>query len=236
MFKQEFDKVWTAGLGAVTPSTMIMTPIWPTDLISNVLIANIPQLVFSVLYFMSNSVLTNMTLAGEWDNLALERKGLRVSTRPRGNQRSTHFLSLPWRFAIPLIIHSALLHWLLSQSLFFVRIVAYTPDGRLDRSYDTVTVGYSPLAIVIGLAVGLVLPAGLIFLGSRRFKSGMPVAGSCSLAISAACHPSLKDKDREGIECRLLQWGVEVRGNEEGWHCGFSDREVAEPQDGMVYQ
>lgn len=28
----------------------------------------------------------------------------------------------------------------------------------------------------------------LFGIGFKRFKSGMPVAGSCSLAIAAACH------------------------------------------------
>ncbi|KAL4945746.1 hypothetical protein BDV06DRAFT_229945 [Aspergillus oleicola] len=237
--------IWTSGLGAVNTQTMIDTLGWPGGLIPNVLIANIPQLIFSFLYFMSNAILTNITLASEWDNFALQRKGLRVSTRPRGHQRRTHFLSLPFRFGIPLMLLSALLHWLMSQSIFLVRIKAYSEWGERNKSYDSMTVGYSPPAIVIGLCVGVLLPVGLVVMGSREFRTGMPVAGSCSLAIAAACHLGGKGAacvaggDGVGVERRRLKWGVESWrvgvGHGDTKHCAFSDGEVVIPCDGAVY-
>ncbi|KAL6232306.1 hypothetical protein BDW75DRAFT_218083 [Aspergillus navahoensis] len=231
------DGIWTSGLAAVSTKTMIESLNWPRGLIPNVLIANIPQLIFSGLYFMSNSILTNMTLSGEWANFSLHRKGLRVSSRPRGHQRRTHFLSLPFRFGIPLITLSALLHWLMSQSLFLVRIIAYTEILERDASSDTITVGYSPPAIVIGLCVGMLLPIGLLLLGCRKFRSGMPVAGSCSMAIAAACHPRCRtEEDRKSLEYRPLKWGVEPYQQGENWHCAFSDGRVMKPEDGTVYQ
>ncbi|KAL4748930.1 hypothetical protein BDW72DRAFT_195371 [Aspergillus terricola var. indicus] len=231
------EGIWTSGLAAVSTNTMIQSLDWPRGLIPNVLIANIPQLIYSGLYFMSNSILTTMTLSGEWANLSLHRKGLRVSSRPRGHQRRTHFLSLPLRFGVPLIIISALLHWFMSQSLYLVRIIAYTSIQTRNAAYDTMTLGYSPLAIVIGLCVGMLLPAGLVLLGCQRFKSGMPVAGSCSMAIAAACHPkSQTEEDRANLEYQRLMWGVEAYQEEEVWHCAFSDGKVVKPEDGTEYQ
>ncbi|KAL4799209.1 hypothetical protein BDV19DRAFT_385460 [Aspergillus venezuelensis] len=240
------SSIWTSGLGAVNTETMIDALGWPGGLIPNVLIANIPQLIFSFLYFMSNAILTNMTLASEWDNFALHRKGLRVSKKPAFHQRRTHFLSLPFRFGVPLMLLSALLHWLMSQSIFLVRVMAYSASGSREMSFDTMTVGYSPPAIVVRLCVGVLLPVGLVVLGTGKLGTGMPVAGSCSLAVAAACHPRMKGGDAHigagdgvGIEYRRLRWGVESRGSGIGevdsGHCAFSDGEVIPPTDGAIY-
>ncbi|KAL3481374.1 hypothetical protein BJX99DRAFT_164303 [Aspergillus californicus] len=228
------DRIWDSGLASVDTKTMIDSLDWPGGLIPNTLIANIPQLIFSVLYFMSNSVLTSMTLAVEWNSFSLKRKGLRVSSPPQGQQRRTHFLSLPYRYGVPLITLSTLLHWLMSQSIFLVRILAWTQWGERNPSGDTMTVGYSPPAIVIGLCVGALLPAGLVLMGRRRFRSGMPVAGSCSLAIAAACHPQTRED--EEIEYQLLKWGVELDQTGDVGHCTFSSENVQPPEDGIIYR
>jgi hypothetical protein len=227
--------LWTSGLASINTKTMIDTLNWPGGLIPNTLIANTPQLIFSALYFMCNAILTNMALAAEWDRFAISRKGLRVSTPPQGHQRRTHFLSLPYRYGVPLIALSTLLHWLISQSIFLVRIVVYR-DGERERSGDTMTVGYSPPAIVIGVCVGVLLPAGLLFTGRRRFRSGMPVAGSCSLAVAAACHSRSAGGKSEDIEYERLRWGVEPCSEGGIGHCAFSSAKVDMPVDGATYQ
>ncbi|KAL3448253.1 hypothetical protein BJX65DRAFT_275360 [Aspergillus insuetus] len=227
--------LWTSGLASINTKTMIDTLNWPGGLIPNTLIANTPQLIFSVLYFMCNAILTNMALAAEWDRFAIIRKGLRVSTPPQGHQRRTHFLSLPYRYGVPLIGLSALLHWLISQSIFLVRIVVYT-NGDREPSGDTMTVGYSPPAIVIGVCVGVLLPVGLLLAGRRRFQSGMPVAGSCSLAIAAACHPRSKETESEETEYNRLKWGIEPCVQGEVGHCAFSSARVEMPTDGASHR
>lgn len=231
------DGVWDSGLGAVQQNTMVNDVNWPEELVPNVLIANIPQLIYSVLYVLSNGILTNMTLAGEWDTFSQDRKGLRVSTSPQGYQRTSHFLSLPYRYGLPLITLSALIHWLISQSIFLVSANAYDEPTRRRPGFDIMALGYSPLAIIITVCVGILLPAALLLMGCRRFKSGMPIAGGCSLAIAAACHPRAKtDDDEFDIEYRLLQWGVEPCQPGAIGHCAFSDADVTAPDDGVVYQ
>ncbi|KAL3463519.1 hypothetical protein BJX64DRAFT_276406 [Aspergillus heterothallicus] len=226
--------IWTSGLASINTKTMIDSLGWPGGLIPNTLIANIPQVIFSLLYFMCSAILTNMALSSEWDRFAITRKGLRVSTPPQGHQRRTHFFSLPYRYSVPLIAISALLHWLMSQSIFLVRIVAYR-NGERDTGGDTMTVGYSPPAIVIGVSVGILLPLGLVLTGLRQFRSGMPVAGSCSLAITAACHSH--NADRLEMEYKRLKWGV-VESSTDGdiGHCAFSDEKVDMPVDGRLYR
>ncbi|KPI43030.1 uncharacterized protein AB675_1873 [Cyphellophora attinorum] len=158
------------------------------QIMAAVFAANAPQAIMSFLYINLNAYLTVMWLASEFTDFATERKPLRVS-RPKGLQRGTHFLQLPYKISLPLMIFSALLHWLLSQSIFLAVVQEFDSNGDL---YDPVAVascGFSPLAMI------LVLVAVLLLLGTtigvswfRWLKGGIPVAGSCSAAISAACH------------------------------------------------
>ncbi|KAB8263109.1 hypothetical protein BDV32DRAFT_9105 [Aspergillus pseudonomiae] len=229
-------QIWS-GLGITNTDTLISGNAWPPSLITNTIIANTPQVVFSMLYFVSNSVLTAMTLAAEWSNYALYRKGLRVSSTPQGSQRTTYFLSLPYTYAIPLLVFSTVLHWLISQSLFLVNVETYNMQLERFRSFDFATCGYSPVAIVSAIVVGGVMLLGLVGLGFRRFASGMPVAGSCSRAIAAACYPG-SSVEGDGVETMPLQWGVVDEGTADGvgiGRCAFSGGEVAMPSDGVVY-
>lgn len=86
---------------------------------------------------------------------------------------------------------------------------------------DSATCAYSPVGIISSVPVGAFMLACLIGIGCRRFKSGMPVAGSCSLAIAAACHSSYVQKEDDvndenddaeklGAEYLPLKWGVET--------------------------
>lgn len=164
-------------------------------MVANSLVANLPQLIFSMLYFACNGLITTMALAHEWSQYAIQRKGLRVSAEPMGSPRSTYFLSLPYRYAIPFIIPSTLVHWLISESLFLVMIEAYTVGMERDPTNDIITCGYSAVAIVATVSVGAVALGALIGLSFKRFKSGMPVTGSCSLALAASCHANTSPAD-----------------------------------------
>jgi hypothetical protein len=160
-----------------------------------------------------------MLLANEWDSYAVERKGLRISsTRPRGAQRSKYFLQLPYRFSLPLVLFSLLFHSLVSQSIFVVNITMldYTGQsfpGGSNNIGHLLTLGYSPIAIIFSIALGGCLILCLISFGFLPFKTGMPIAGSCSISISAACHTvvSCVKGDSESIAKRKLKWG-EIAG------------------------
>lgn len=89
----------------------------------------------------------------------------------------------------------------------------------------------------------------LVGLSFRPLESGMPVAGSCSLAIAAACHPEFdpnRDAENEGGDVDSwneeedmgllpVQWGaVPVDGPME--HYSFTSGHVEMPQKGREYQ
>lgn len=190
-----------------------------------------------------------MNMAAEWSGYAVNRKGLRVSGSPSLSQRSNYFLSLPYRYAIPLMAVSALLHWLISRSLFIVGIEAYSPNMEREQGDDILTCGYSPVAIVSSIAVGGFMFFCVVGLGFRLFESGMPVVGSCSFTISAACHPTF-DPNRKGngevdegtewenededMALLPVQWGsVPVVGSV--GHCSFTSGDVEEPHGEQTY-
>ncbi|XPS76152.1 hypothetical protein M3J07_008208 [Ascochyta lentis] len=248
---RSFSGLASLGLGAVDPRVMIASGLGITGLVSNSLIANSPQLVLSISYFTYNAYFTNMLLGYEWISYAQKRKGLRLSRTPNGEQRSTYFLQLPYRFGIPLVALSGILHWLISQSIFLVSIDLYdymdnnSAAGqawlRLKAGWDEnrpmsiTTCGYSPIAIIFVLVIGWLMLIALLGVGFIPYKHSMPLAGSCSMAISAACHPEMSGQEQ--LSTQKLQWGVEtaVRDHEGVGHCSFSASPVGSPVEGHTY-
>ncbi|OCK80650.1 hypothetical protein K432DRAFT_434615 [Lepidopterella palustris CBS 459.81] len=237
------SQLWKLGFGAVSPFTMIRWGVPRTGvsgLILNVAIANSPQLVFSFQYFTYNGLTTTMSLASEWSRFAHNRKGLRVSLNPKGSQRSTYFLSLPYRIGIPLMVMSGTIHWLISQSLFLVSVNAYDKRDSFrgtepSKDLSFMTCGFSPSPIVAAVGASALFFVAIIALSLRRLKSGMPVVGSCSAAIAAACQPG-RDSYKEEAAWEKVQWGVTEDGSRAVGHCGFSMDVVELPVDGQCYE
>ncbi|KAK1977013.1 hypothetical protein LZ30DRAFT_602218 [Colletotrichum cereale] len=208
-------------------------------LLFNVILANIPQVIMSLLYFNYNALLTSISLVTEWDRFGSEKKGLRVSSEPRGAQRETYFLQLPYRYSLPLAAFSGGLHWLISQSIFLVNLEVYSPDPdnvmNLQSSADTdiTSCGWSPLGVLFVISAGVAMIVFLVASGWRRLRfGGIPVAGSCSAAISAACHPGFYE---ENAWEKPLRWGVVPEPESEPRHCSFSSQPTEGPVEGQLY-
>jgi hypothetical protein len=236
------DKSLTAlaniGLGHSSSQTMITG--WAISsmrnrsaaIILSVLVANTPQIVLSFLYFSVNGICTCMSLSAEWASYSVSRssaprgfaKTLRTSD-PVGSQRSTYFLQLPFRFAIPLIVVSTLLHWLISQSIFTAVITIYDELGNLKEKFAVTTCGFSPFAMILVIVAGFLLLLAVGGLGSMKLDPGMRVVGSCSAAISAACHVQTKsEKERWDLVQGPMVWGdIGALGNSDDF--GFADAE-----------
>lgn len=205
-----------------------------SPIIANVLFANLPQMAISLVYVLNNNVLTCMLLAHEWASFATKRKALRT-TQPQGQQRSTYWLQLPYRYILPLMGTMAVLYWLISRSIFLVQLDIYDNNGILVPGRRINACGYSLPAIVLALAVGGALILALIICSFRRLEAGIPVVGSCSLAISAAC----SNDQGQGSSLKPLQYGVltsrspDVDGTQ---FVGFTCAEVAPLVSGVVYR
>ena len=226
----EVVSIWSVGFGAVNTNA-ILDP--SRSLLAMILLANTPQLLLSILYILYNGMYTCMLAASEWSRFALQRKGLRVSS-PHGSQRSTYWLQLPWLYSLPLSITAAILHWLTSQSIFLVKIDAYDPRQQPDVYNSLLGCGYSAYALAITIIVGSVMLLTLVANGLRRLDSTMPLAGSCSLAISAACHRPSEDSDAGLFP---IQWGAVSHGTEEEGpgHCCFTSLDIETPIEGQQY-
>ncbi|KAI9924291.1 hypothetical protein MW887_007241 [Aspergillus wentii] len=232
---------WNLGFG--TENVNILVEGYKNlPIINYVVLANTPQFIVTISYYFYNSVVTSMLAAAEYSSYGVERKPLRVSWPKKGSsQRSTYWLSIPYQYGIPLLITYAALHWLISQSLFYVKVVPYDLNQHRSDENITSTLGYSPIAIFIALLVGILMVLALFVPACcRRFKSIMPVAGSCSTAISAACHTP-PGEDRETVALKEVMWGetmpmpdeMEIEANT--FHCGFSARQVLRPSRETFY-
>ena len=237
--------IFRLGLGALDPRALIGSRQLSTDLVALALLANTPQVLLSFLYFAYNGLFTAMLMGYEWVSYAHKQKGLRVSRRPSGMQRSTYSLQLPYRFSITLAVLSGVLHWSVSQSIFVVSFDLYDEFGEVDdfRQYSaspitpiTKTCGYSPIAMLLAVIVGSLMVIALVGFGYIPYRSGMPLAGSCSLAISATCHPVQQSKAKD---CTLseekLQWGVVSTSPDGIGHCAFSSVRVGSLTKGCLY-
>jgi hypothetical protein len=186
----------SAGFGKTIPealSSWTLPEDENTGIIASTVMSNVPQLVFSVLYMLFNNVVTRLFLAEEWSRFRRHRKGLRVSDKTTGEQRSTYTLTIPLRFGILLQGSSLLIHWLALQSIFFAKIDQYLPQNVPAPSKTTC--GCSPLAIILTLVVVLVSVVITIAIGQQHTNVDMPLVGSCSRAIAAACHSPEGDDD-----------------------------------------
>ena len=228
---QSISYMQSLGFGVVNAVSLINISLGSgmTGLHLNILVANSPQVLLSFLFLTYNCLFTCMLMGHEWSGYAHVRKPLRV-TSPAGSQRSTYRLQLPYKYGIPLLVLSATLHWLVSQSLFLARIV-YVDDQNVRNKFIMDTLGYSCLAILMVIGLGSIAVIVGILHGLRRYKPGVPLAGSCSAAISAACHRPNEDVD---AAYKPVMWGAVESSGPVG-HCCFTSFEVTKPVVGQKY-
>ena len=201
------------------------------SLIFTTLVANSPQVLLTFLYFSYNGIFTCMLQGKEWNEYAHKRRTLRVSS-PKGMQRSTYRLQLPYRYGIPLLIVSGILHWFVSQSIFLARVTVLDSFDNEVPEASVSTCGYSLIAIISVMVLGAVVVFLGIHIGFRRYKVGMPFAGSCSAAISAACHPPQSDTN---AFLKPVMWGVVSHESDGVGHCSFTSFQVKKPIKGRFY-
>ena len=229
-------------IGSLNPATFIFGWDVPqqgnSGLVGNVLVANSPQVILSMIYYTYNSLFTCFLAGREWSSYAVQRKGLRVSKVPHGQQRSTYFLQLPYVVALPLMVLSGLLHWLTSQSIFLVSVMEKTQVVSSNDMDEFLTCGYSPPAILAVVLLGLAMVGSVSIIGMRTFKSGMPIVATSSACISALCHVPEVEEEVDAAY-RPLSWGVvQMLGkNTQALgvnHCSYTTQQVRMPEEGEL--
>ena len=194
---------------------------------SGVLRANLPQLGVSTLYLCCNAMFSNLFKIREWNSYGTRRQGLRVtSPQPGSAQRSTYFLAFPLKYSLPFLGFFAVIHWLVSQTLFLTRTFGIYPGGRLLLS----RLGFSPIGLLCTI-LSLTLLV-LLCLGSAFYRVTWRIPAACgeSAIIGAACHPPPGEKD---THLKRVQWGV-TNIREDGLaECSFSCEPVQALIDGQ---
>lgn len=201
-----------------------------TLLLQHVVLVNLPRVIVSCLYFTFNAVITSMVSADEWSRYTVQRKALRT-TDPRGAQRSTYWLGLPWTYALSMGFANFILHWLISQSIFLSRSEVVDTGGQVDpMSYFQIAT--SPSAFLASILFATIMGLAARLIGMRKLKPSVLV-GNNSLAIAAACHPP---DDDIGAELKKVNWGA-VSHERDGipGHCCFTSKDVVEPRRGRLY-
>ncbi|KAF3797185.1 hypothetical protein GCG54_00009155 [Colletotrichum gloeosporioides] len=192
------------------------------SLISNVLLANTPQIVISLVYLFYNNVFTCMVMAHEYARFA-SSPGLTASSEAHSG------------CIVPIMVIMAFVHWSISRSIYLVQLEIYDNNGELIPGRSINGCGYSPPPILLSLCLGgamIPLPLGL---SARKLGPGMPIAGSCSLAISAPAHAGQDEVDAAACH---LQYGViseDGTGGRDRRQVGFPSRLVEKPVSGETY-
>jgi hypothetical protein len=227
--------LWNQGLGSIDPNAVFPSSNVAGDdasILKDVVLVNLPQLLLSILYFLYNGMFTTMLAGYEWSLFGSQRRTLRVSS-PRHQQRSTYWLQLPWRYSIPLIAFLSLMHFLVSRSLFLVRILVFDYNSLPEPSKNISACGFSPLAILVVIIALLVMMVFLLVCSLRALPLGGPVVGTCSWVISAACHSPVDEVD---AAFKAVKWGVTEPGSvDKPGHCCLSSHKVEEPVVDCMY-
>jgi hypothetical protein len=172
-------------------------------------------------------VYTSVVSADEFSRFSSHQKAL-MTTNPRGEQRPTYWLSLSWTYGLPIALSSAVLHWLISQSIFIARTGNLDTHGQPEPILY-LEVGFSTLEILRALLFASDMVSGTILNGFRKLKPGVQVGDK----ITAACQSPKKDID---AQVRRVQWGA-VENPEGGrpGHCCLTSQDVESPRLGELY-
>ena len=226
--------LWQLGFGLNTKTSALLTNLDGSPA-SLAMISNIPQLFLAIVTLVTNAAFVEMTQADEYVRFLAKRATLRVST-PSGKQRGTYLLGMPYRYAIPILAITSTVHWTISQSIVPVYIDSTSTnpaDFFYSVPYTTSDLSFSPLAIVVSVVLAGALVISMLMLGFKRLPPKIPLASSCSLALSAAVHP--RGTAAPYAEFLEVKWGMVESGPDIG-HCSFTtSNNVTEPPEDIQY-
>lgn len=137
-----------------------------------------------------------------------------------------------------------IIHWLASQGFSYYFGFPYDIYDKPVYSELSDYAFVRPTYFLYVVLIGSSLSALLLILAIQRMRSSIPLAGSCSAAISAACHPP-DDVCKDTAAHGKLMWGETVfpigwsdqdslRDNEKG-HCSFVPFEARRPSLSKLY-
>jgi hypothetical protein len=138
---------------------------------------------------------------------------------------------------------------MISQAFFLVTIITQPATGEMDAAsnpgYTLTTCAFSPVAMTMAATGIIALFAFVVIIGLRELKqNGMPLVGSCSLAIAASCQvPPATSASLPlmwgDVSCPLGLPGFtdfDGEDDEAARHCSFANKDVTVPIAGKLYR
>lgn len=181
------------------PASEIYTFGADTSRAAATILASLPHLLSALLYVTLNALLSTYFAAAEFSSFAIPDapRPLRLSSRARGSQVTSLYITLPRPYSWLLIILFAALSFTSSTSL--VVMAVDTPSAQLTA------LSLSPTPLLTTLCLLITLLTTPLVLGLRAadakasyvngHPAGNPLAlalrgGTCSAVLSAKCHPA----------------------------------------------
>ncbi|KAK5111946.1 hypothetical protein LTR85_011693 [Meristemomyces frigidus] len=226
-----------------------------TFVLGNVLAANLPQVYLSIAQVWWTSQLTCMLAARSYDKYAgppaklddepddfiHEHEGRPLCvTRPQEGTEQTK-TDMPRGYWILTNIVWILIPWLASEAIFFAKIDLLDHWQYPNELWLLSQVGYSVLGMILFAVFSFVVFLIAVWIGLQKLSNHLPLAGTCSAAISAACHPSRPDQQHAE---RKVRWGVDEGlktgktldgGSVDVRRCTFTSDDVTYPVEGELY-
>lgn len=182
-----------------TPAWEIFTFGADTNRAAATILASLPHLLAALLYLTLNALLSTYFVGAEFSSFAVPDtpRPLRLSSRARGSQVTSLYITLPRPYSWLLVILFAALSFTSSTSLVVVAVD--TPSAQLTA------LSLSPTPLLATLCILITLVTIPLLLGLREadakasyvngHPAGNPLAlalrgGTCSAVLSAKCHPA----------------------------------------------
>ncbi|KAI5204869.1 hypothetical protein E4T39_03322 [Aureobasidium subglaciale] len=138
-----------------------------------------------IVYLFYNHLWSRMLAAAELNACVKARAPLRV-TLPTQGANKTYYFNIKPHFSAFLLLALVFIHFLTSQALHIIAIQTYDVMGNY--SHQRITYGVSTSSAILALVIAFVMLCALAYGLEKKLDAGMPVLGTCSFAISAACH------------------------------------------------
>ncbi|KAI4137652.1 MAG: hypothetical protein L6R39_007171 [Caloplaca ligustica] len=185
-------------------------------------ISNGAQLLYSLIYLLLIYNVTLITMEHDWGKLETVRDRLRCTIVEGEGFKQSYLLQLPKRMLYPMMGFSALLHWLLGQSISTKETIWVDhsdPTNHFEASqYDIVFGAYA-----VWLSTVLMLTqTGLCWWAFNYSREGFMPQMYGSIRACCAATTELKTFLKTGIQWGDLGEGKKFR------HAGFSSDEVGD--------
>jgi len=204
-------------------------------LLVNVLLSNMPQLLTTLASVVQMNLLTYSARNYDLSTFSWKAQYLCTSA-PLGNQSSPYFFGIPRRSALIFMTLHVVGSWALSQGSYLQEFYSVDVLGNVDpdRSIHAWAIHVYWFSFGVSAATSCMFSTGITIMLFGCLSSGIPPMGSCSKAISAACHP---DPRETNIELTELMYGV-IPGGDHGdgrRHVEFSSKDVEPRVEGVAY-